>query len=125
LVTIREGAGVVKAESFATTWNLYWAARTDVMRAVLAACIVLLLDARSAASRRPARRGIARRQSRPADAGPAFQRSRGRVRAGACRDPNNDEVRIQYATCLFAQERNDEARKQFEIERQRWATGRA
>jgi tetratricopeptide (TPR) repeat protein len=28
-------------------------------------------------------------------------------------------VRIQYATCLFEQERNDEARKQFEIERQR------
>jgi tetratricopeptide (TPR) repeat protein len=34
-------------------------------------------------------------------------------------DPNNDSVRIQYATCLFAQERDDEARKQFEIERQR------
>jgi predicted Zn-dependent protease len=34
-------------------------------------------------------------------------------------DPNNDAVRIQYATCLFAQERDDEARKQFEIERQR------
>jgi tetratricopeptide (TPR) repeat protein len=33
--------------------------------------------------------------------------------------PNNDSVRIQYATCLFAQERNNEARKQFEIERQR------
>ena len=34
-------------------------------------------------------------------------------------DPNNDAVRIQYATCLFAQERNDEARKQFEIEQRR------
>jgi tetratricopeptide (TPR) repeat protein len=34
-------------------------------------------------------------------------------------DPNNDGVRIQYATCLFAQERNDDARKQFEIERRR------
>lgn len=33
--------------------------------------------------------------------------------------PDNDTVRIQYATCLFAQERNAEARKQFEIERQR------
>ena len=33
-------------------------------------------------------------------------------------DPNNDEVRIQYATCLFAEERNSEARKQFETERQ-------
>src|ERR1019366_7505978 len=34
---------------------------------------------------RPRGRGIAPRQSGPADAGPAFQRSRGRVRAGACR----------------------------------------
>jgi tetratricopeptide (TPR) repeat protein len=34
-------------------------------------------------------------------------------------DPNNDVVRIQYATCLFAEQRNDEARKQFEIEHQR------
>ena len=34
-------------------------------------------------------------------------------------DPNNDTVRIQYATCLFAQQRDDEARKQFEMERQR------
>jgi tetratricopeptide (TPR) repeat protein len=34
-------------------------------------------------------------------------------------DPNSDSVRIQYATCLFAQERDEEARKQFEIERQK------
>jgi tetratricopeptide (TPR) repeat protein len=34
-------------------------------------------------------------------------------------DPNNDAVRIQYATCLFIQERNSEARKQFEIAVQR------
>ena len=34
-------------------------------------------------------------------------------------DPGNDEVRIQYATCLFAQARNDEARRQFETERKR------
>ena len=34
-------------------------------------------------------------------------------------EPNNDAVRIQYATCLFLQERNDEARTQFEIERKR------
>ena len=33
--------------------------------------------------------------------------------------PDNDEIRIQYATCLFAQERNEDARKQFEIERRR------
>lgn len=37
-------------------------------------------------------------------------------------DPNNDNVRIAYATCLFEQERNDEARKQFEIERRRMGT---
>lgn len=34
-------------------------------------------------------------------------------------DPNDDAVRIQYATCLFALERDDEARKQFQIERQK------
>jgi tetratricopeptide (TPR) repeat protein len=34
-------------------------------------------------------------------------------------DPNNDALRLQYATCLFIQERDDEARKQFEIERKR------
>ena len=34
-------------------------------------------------------------------------------------EPDNDGVRIQYATCLFVQERNEEARRQFEIERQR------
>ena len=32
-------------------------------------------------------------------------------------DPQNQEVRFQYATCLFAQGRNDEARKQFETVR--------
>jgi tetratricopeptide (TPR) repeat protein len=34
-------------------------------------------------------------------------------------EPNNDTLRIQYATCLFAEERNDEARRQFEIEQKR------
>jgi tetratricopeptide (TPR) repeat protein len=34
-------------------------------------------------------------------------------------EPNNDTVRIQYATSLYLQERNDEARRQFEIEKQR------
>ena len=32
-------------------------------------------------------------------------------------DPNNDPLRIQYATCLYAQERDDDARKQFEMVR--------
>lgn len=35
-------------------------------------------------------------------------------------DANNDTVRIRYATCLFLEERNNEARKQFEIERKRF-----
>jgi tetratricopeptide (TPR) repeat protein len=34
-------------------------------------------------------------------------------------DPENDAVRIAYATCLFAQERNEEARMQFGIEQKR------
>jgi tetratricopeptide (TPR) repeat protein len=34
-------------------------------------------------------------------------------------DPNNDVLRIQYATCLFAAERNAEARREFEIERKK------
>jgi len=34
-------------------------------------------------------------------------------------EPNDDNLRIQYATCLYAQERNDDARRQFEILRQR------
>ncbi len=34
-------------------------------------------------------------------------------------DPENQEVRFQYATCLFAQGRNDEARREFETVRRR------
>lgn len=30
-------------------------------------------------------------------------------------NPNDDTLRVQYATCLFLEESNDEARKQFEI----------
>ena len=33
--------------------------------------------------------------------------------------PDSDDLRIQYATCLFAQERDQEAKKQFEIERKK------
>ena len=39
--------------------------------------------------------------------------------AALAADPNNDALRIQYATCLFAGERNDEARRQFETEQKR------
>lgn len=38
--------------------------------------------------------------------------------AAVAADPNDDNVRIQYAICLFAAERNDDARRQFEILRQ-------
>jgi tetratricopeptide (TPR) repeat protein len=34
-------------------------------------------------------------------------------------DPNNDAVRIQYATCLFIEENDEQSREQFEIERRR------
>ena len=36
--------------------------------------------------------------------------------ASLAAQPNDDEVRIEYATCLFALEKNADARKQFEIE---------
>src|ERR1022692_2813135 len=81
---------------------------------------------------RPRGRGIAPRQSGPrGDAashlGKAVRLMQDRLFSEAAAefeqalavDPNNDEVRIRYATCLFAQQRDGEARKQFEIERQR------
>jgi Flp pilus assembly protein TadD len=91
------------------------------MRAVLAACIVLLLETRGATAQPPARTDAA------SHVGKAVRLMQDRLFSEAAAefeqtlavDPNNDAVRIQYATCLFAQERNDEARKQFEIERQR------
>jgi tetratricopeptide (TPR) repeat protein len=91
------------------------------MRAVLAACIVLLLETRGAAAQPPVRGDAA------SHVGKAVRLMQDRLFSEAAAefeqalavDPHNDEVRIRYATCLFAQERNDEARKQFEIERQR------
>ncbi|MGA3043499.1 MAG: tetratricopeptide repeat protein [Bryobacteraceae bacterium] len=84
------------------------------MRAVLAACIVLLLEAPAlpdAASHLG--KAIRLMQDR------LFSEAAAEFEQALAADPNNDEVRIRYATCLFAQERNAEARKQFEIERQR------
>ena len=91
------------------------------MRAVLAACVFVLLAPRGAAAQAPAQGDAA------AHVGKAVRLMEGRLFSEAAAefeqalavDPNNDVVRIQYATCLFAQERNEEARKQFEIERQR------
>jgi Flp pilus assembly protein TadD len=92
-----------------------------VMRAVLGACIVLLLATRGLTAQPPARGDAA------AHVGKAVRLMQDRLFSEAAVefeqalavDPNNDVVRIQYATCLFVEERNDDARKQFEIERQR------
>ena len=91
------------------------------MRAVLAACIVLLLETHGATAQPLARTDAA------SHVGKAVRLMQDRLFSEAAAefeqalavDPNNDAVRIQFATCLFAQERNDQARKQFEIERQR------
>jgi len=91
------------------------------MRAVLAACVVLLLETRAAPAQPPARgdaashvgKAVRLMQDR------LFSEAAAEFEQALAADPNNDVVRIQYATCLFAQERNDEARKQFEIERQK------
>ena len=91
------------------------------MRAASAACIVLLL-ADSGAMAQPLAstdaashvgKAVRLMQDR------RFSEAAAEFEQALAADPNNDAVRIQYATCLFAQERNDEARKQFEIERQR------
>jgi tetratricopeptide (TPR) repeat protein len=91
------------------------------MRAVLAAAMILLLDTH----------GLTAQPLAPTDAashvGKAIRLMQQRLFSEAAAefeqalavDPNNDETRIQYATCLFAEERDGEARKQFEIERQR------
>jgi tetratricopeptide (TPR) repeat protein len=91
------------------------------MKAVLAACIVLLIETHGATAQPPVRGDAA------SHVGKAVRLMQDRLFSEAAAefvqalavDPNNDEVRIRYATCLFAQYRNDEARKQFEIERQR------
>lgn len=91
------------------------------MRAVPGACMVLLLATHGFTAQAPARgdpashvgKAVRLMQDRRfSDAAAEFEQA-------LAADPNNDVVRIQFATCLFVQERNDEARKQFEIERQR------
>jgi tetratricopeptide (TPR) repeat protein len=89
------------------------------MRSLPCACIALLLSLFVVATQ-----AAANRASAVAHAGRAAQLMQDRRYGEAAEefehslaaDPDNDAVRIQYATCLFAQERNDEARKQFEIE---------
>ncbi len=91
------------------------------MRAVLAACVLLLLETRGAVAQPPPRGDAAShvgkavrlmQDRRFSEASAEFERA-------LAVDPNDDVVRIQYGTCLFAQYRNEEARKQFELERQR------
>ncbi len=91
------------------------------MKAAWAFCIVLLLETPGAMAQPLAQTDAA------AHVGKAvrlmqdrrFGEAAAEFEQALAADPNNDAVRIQYATCLFAQERNGEARKQFEIERRR------
>lgn len=91
------------------------------MRVLLATYIVLLLQARGVTAQPLARtaatshlgKAVRLMQDR------LFREASAEFELALAADPNNDTVRIQYATCLFAQERNEEARKQFEIARQR------
>lgn len=91
------------------------------MSAALAAAIVLLLQTSRAAPQAPANLGAA------SHVGKAVRLMQDRQYPEAAAEfeqalaiaPNDDNLRIQYATCLFAAERNEDARKQFEIERQR------
>lgn len=92
-----------------------------VARVVLAAGMVLLAGTRGTAAQPAARAGAA------SHVGKAVRLMQDRLLSEAVAefeqalaiDPNNDVARIQYATCLFAEESNDQARKQFEIARQR------
>jgi len=95
--------------------------KVHAVRTVLAGCVVLLLGTRGVTAQVPPSpeaashigKAVRLMQQR------LFPESAAEFERGLALDPNNDRARIQYATCLFAQERNDEARKQFEIERQR------
>jgi tetratricopeptide (TPR) repeat protein len=91
------------------------------MRAALAACIVLLLETHGPAAQQLASKDVAAHVGKAVRLMEehAFSEAAAEFERALAIDPNNDEVRIQYATCLFAQERDGEARKQFEIERQR------
>jgi tetratricopeptide (TPR) repeat protein len=85
------------------------------MRGLLLVCICGLLVAFRANAQASAHAGKAlqlMQDRRYSEAAAEFEQS-------LAADPNDDTVRIQYATCLFAQERNEEARKQFEVARQR------
>ena len=92
------------------------------MRAVTGVCVALLFAWSGACAQLSVDRAAA-----TAHAGKALQlmqdlrysEAAAEFEHALAADPGNDAVRIQYATCLFVQERDDEARRQFETERQR------
>ncbi len=93
----------------------------DVIGAVVAICTVLLIQPFGATAEPVAQTDAA------SHAGKAVgMMEHGLLKEAAVEfeqalaiEPHDDVVRLEYATCLFAQTRDDEARKQFEIERQR------
>jgi len=91
------------------------------MRAVLAACVLLVFGMRGAAAQPLARTAGASHVAKAVQLmqDRHYSEAAAEFEQALAADLNNDEARIQYATCLFALERNDDARKQFEIERQR------
>jgi tetratricopeptide (TPR) repeat protein len=91
------------------------------MRAASAAWLVLLLMTRAVPAQPLASKAAASHVGKAAQLmqDRLFKEAAAEFEQALAADPNNDAVRIQYATCLFAQERDDEARKQFEIERQK------
>ncbi len=91
------------------------------LRAAPAACIVLLFVARGVPAQPLASKAAAPHFGKASQLmqNRRFSEAAAEFEQALAADPNNDVVRIQYATCLFALERDDDARKQFEIERQR------
>jgi tetratricopeptide (TPR) repeat protein len=92
-----------------------------VVKTVLAACFVLLIQNRAALAQPLARTAAASHVGKAIRLMEErlFNEAATEFEQALAADPDNDAVRIQYATCLFAQERDEEARTQFEIERQR------
>jgi tetratricopeptide (TPR) repeat protein len=86
------------------------------MRAIVWSCCLAFvagaLHAGDQASAHAGKAGQLMQERRYSEAAAEFAQS-------LAANPDNDAVRIQYATCLFVEERNEDARRQFEIERKR------
>ena len=95
--------------------------RSIVMKAALAPLIVALFVTLGVTAQPLARTNAESHVGKAVQLmeGRQFSEARAEFEQALAADPNDDAVRIQYATCLFAEERNDEAREQFEIERRR------